>query len=93
MRIGNQGVDSLGSGSVSSVGGASSDNRTSGSSSINKSDSVSLTNAANLIALAKAGSTSRQSQVQALAAQVRSGSYKTDTDQVSRSLVEGHLTA
>jgi hypothetical protein len=92
MRIGNGGLESLGNGSVGSVGGAGSDSRTSPSGSGTKSDSVSLSNAANLVALAKTGGASRQSKLESLGAQVKSGSYDSDTGLVSRLVVEGHIT-
>jgi anti-sigma28 factor (negative regulator of flagellin synthesis) len=92
MRIGNSGLDGISNGGVGSVGGTGSGDRTSASSSGTKSDSVSLSNAANLIALAKSGAASRQSKIQSISEQVKSGNYSTDSDQVSRSLVEGHIT-
>jgi anti-sigma28 factor (negative regulator of flagellin synthesis) len=90
MRIGNGSIDSLGSGNVGSVGGAGSDSRAAASNA--KSDSVNLSSAANLVALAKAGAASRQSKVESLSAQVKSGAYQADNAQVSHAVVEGHIS-
>lgn len=92
VRIGSSSIDQLGGGSVGSVGGANSDTRSSGAGASPKSDSVSLSNAANLIELAKAGAASRQSKVQSLSADIKSGKYQADNAQTSHAMVEGHIT-
>jgi anti-sigma28 factor (negative regulator of flagellin synthesis) len=92
VRIGGSGIDQLGGGSVGSVGGANSDSRSSATGASPKSDSVSLSNAANLIELAKAGAASRQSKVQSLGAEIKSGKYQADNAQISHAVVEGHIS-
>jgi anti-sigma28 factor (negative regulator of flagellin synthesis) len=92
MQISNSNIDSLGNSGVGAVGGAASGYRTSAGGVGNKSDSVSLSNAANLIALAKSSAASRQSKLQSLSAQLKSGSYQADTDVVSQALVDGHIS-
>jgi anti-sigma28 factor (negative regulator of flagellin synthesis) len=91
MRIGNNGVDQLGTSSTGAVNGASPDSRTSSAGS-QKSDSVNLSNAQNLIALAKAGAVSRQVKVDQIGSQVRSGQYQTDSTEVSQAVVQGHIS-
>ena len=92
MRIGNGNIDSLGSGGIGSVGGAGSESRGSTAAASSKSDSVNLSNAANLVALAKSGSASRQSKLDSISAQVKSGSYQSDSAQVSQAVVQSHIT-
>lgn len=92
VRIGSSGIDSLGGGQVGSVGGIGNETRSAGASGSQKSDSVSLSGAASLVALAKSGAASRQSKIQSLSAQIKSGSYQADTAQVSHAVVQSHLS-
>jgi len=93
VRIGNSGVDHLGGGSVTPIGGGGSENRSAATGSSPKSDSVSLSSSANLVALAKAGAASRQSRVQSLSADIKSGKYQSDNAEVSHAVVESHISA
>jgi anti-sigma28 factor (negative regulator of flagellin synthesis) len=92
VRIGSSGIDNLGGGQVGSVGGVGTDTRYSGASASQKSDSVSLSGAASLVALAKSGAASRQSKIQSLSVQVKSGSYQADTAQISHAVVQSHIS-
>jgi anti-sigma28 factor (negative regulator of flagellin synthesis) len=92
IRIGSSGIDNLGNGSVGSVGGVGSET-SAAAASRTKSDSVSLSNSASLVALAKSGAASRQSKIQSLSAEVKSGRYQADTSQISHAVVENHVTA
>ncbi len=91
MRISNGGIDNPG-GSVGSLSGAAPDAGASALSSAAKTDSVTLANAAGLVALAKATAALRQSKVESLTSQVKSGSYQSDNAQVSHAVVEDHIT-
>jgi anti-sigma28 factor (negative regulator of flagellin synthesis) len=96
VRIGTSGVDNLGSGNVGPVGGANPEGRSlaaaAGTSS--KADSVTLSSAAGLVALAKSSASSAsQSKLQSLSAQVKSGSYEADLGQISRAVVQSHITS
>lgn len=93
MRIGNNGIDSLGNGSVGSVGGTGSEHRNATSGAASKSDSVSLSSAASLVALAKSSAASRQSKIQGLSADVKSGKYQSNDAQVSHAFVQSHIAA
>ena len=56
-------------------------------------DIVNLSSASQLLATVKAlGATSQQARIDSIAAQVRSGTYQADLGQVSRAIVQGHLT-
>ncbi len=56
-------------------------------------DIVKLSSASQLLATAKSlDASSRQSKVDSIAAQVRSGTYQADLRQVSRAIVQGHLS-
>ena len=92
VRIGSSGIDNLGSGSIGSIGGATPDARPATGGPSQKSDSVNLSGAASLVALAKSGAASRQSKIQSLEAQVRSGSYQADNNEVSQAVVQSHIS-
>jgi anti-sigma28 factor (negative regulator of flagellin synthesis) len=92
MRISNGTIDSLGSGQVGSVGGTGTDSRSSALSN-SKSDSVSLSSAASLVALAKnSAGASRQSKIDSISAQLKTGSYQAEPSEVSQAVVAGHIT-
>jgi hypothetical protein len=62
-------------------------------------DIVKLSSASQLLAIAKAleapshqAGVSHQAKLDSIAAQVRSGTYQADLGQVSRAIVQGHLT-
>lgn len=56
------------------------------------SDLVNLSGAASLLSIArKLAPENRQSKLDAIAAQLRSGDYRADTPGVSRAVVRGHL--
>jgi anti-sigma28 factor (negative regulator of flagellin synthesis) len=90
MRIGSSNIEQTGSSGVGSVGGAPTDSRSSGASG-SKSDSVNLTSFSNLIALAKASPVSQLSKIQALSAEIKSGTYQPDTVEVGRAVVADHI--
>jgi len=64
-----------------------------GSTDDGGTDIVKLSSASQLITTAKAlGASSQQARIDSIAAQVRSGTYQADLGQVSRAIVQGHLT-
>jgi anti-sigma28 factor (negative regulator of flagellin synthesis) len=90
MRVASNNVEQLGSGAPRAVGATASDAKTVSTGS-STSDSVRLSSAANLVALAKSASAARQSKIQDLGNQVRSGAYQTDNTQLSQAVVQGHI--
>ena len=70
----------------------SSPSRLSGESADGDIDVVSLSAANHLLAKAKSAPTSsRDSKVESIAAQVRSGTYSTDIGQLTKSLIQDHV--
>ncbi len=92
ITIGNNGGEGLSRTSVSKLRGIAADEATSSEQTGSKSDSVNLSNAAELIRLAKTATSPNQLNLQALSATVRSGQYRSEPAQISRAIVEGHLT-
>jgi anti-sigma28 factor (negative regulator of flagellin synthesis) len=93
MRIDNANVTGVGgSGSFGSVPSIGTDKRSSALSGDEVSlDTVNLSNARDLIALAKqANGHDRQSRIASLTAQVRSGTYHVNSDDVSRAILKSH---
>jgi anti-sigma28 factor (negative regulator of flagellin synthesis) len=90
MRVASNNVDQLGPGGPRAVGTAAPDAKTVSNGGAT-SDSVRLSSAANLVALAKSASAARQSKIQDLGNQVRSGAYQTDNAQLSQAVVQGHI--
>jgi anti-sigma28 factor (negative regulator of flagellin synthesis) len=90
MRVASNNVEQLGAGGPRAVGATAADTKTVGTGS-SASDSVRLSSAANLVALAKSASAARQSKIQDLGNQVRSGTYRPDNAQLSQAVVQGHI--
>jgi anti-sigma28 factor (negative regulator of flagellin synthesis) len=93
MRITNSAVENRIDGGAGAVEGSAPDAR---SSSLQRqgahSDTVALSDAANFIGLAKASvSATHQQHVASIAAQLRSGQYHTDVNEISKAVVGGHL--
>jgi anti-sigma28 factor (negative regulator of flagellin synthesis) len=90
MRIESGNVGTIGgsgsSGSVRSVGG---DDASSANGSHGFSDTVSLSNASSLVAMAKnINSADRQSRVDSLTANIRSGNYRFSSGDVAQALLK-----
>ncbi len=94
MKIHDSGLQGLGgAGNSKPIRPAGQTRIESGSPDDGGTDIVKLSSASQLLATAKAlGATSRQTRIDSIAAQVRSGTYQADLGQVSRAIVQGHLT-
>lgn len=84
-----------GGGVAESVPGVDAHARAGGASGseVAAADSAHLSNAANWVALARqVSSPDRQARVSGVIAQVQSGQYRSDPQQVGQALVRGHLS-
>lgn len=96
MRIGNPGEGSFVDSTRSSAAKATNlDSKNAVESSANfGSDQVNLSNASSLIALAKGSTpTDRASKLASLSAQVSSGTYRTNSSDVGKALINGYTRA
>ncbi len=95
MRIENQSAKNVEENVRSSATRAAGSEATAGNANLSHSanDQVSLSGASNLLDLAKSLPSFKQSKIDALTNQVRSGTYQVDAAATSRSLLEQHATA
>ena len=95
MRIDNQSANSVDQNVRSTATRAAGSEATAGNAALSHSDSdqVSLSGASSLLGLAKSLPSYKQSKIEALTNQIKSGTYKTDPAAISRSLVAQHVGA
>lgn len=94
MRIENQSAKSVGENVRSTATRPAGSETSAGSAALSHSpnDHVSLSNASSLVSLAKSLPSPKQSKIDALTSQYKSGTYRADPAATSRSLVRQYVS-